>query len=152
MAKAIKHNDVKVAKTATESKATKVVKAIKTKAATVKIIKAATTAETLDQAKQLYPDSSDQTIEATPEIATLVSDLKRLEDLKKQLVAKEEAIKLKVMNYMREHSRLKFEDYTLITWKSQSRQIFDQHNFKIEFPDLHESFMKDTTCRVFSIK
>ncbi len=94
---------------------------------------------------------NEQTIEATAEIASLINDLRRLDELKKQLTAKEDAIELKVKNYMQDYTRLKFDGYQIATWKSQTRHNFDLANFKVDYPALHTSYLKDVACRVFKV-
>ena len=102
--------------------------------------------------KTLMPGAIDNsTIEATKEIATIVEDLNKLEELKKQLLEKEDSLKVTVMNYMQLHSKLRFNNRYIASWKSHSRSSFDLPAFKNEFPDMYELFLKESTSRVFKL-
>ena len=159
MSKAIKHKTV-TDNTANTKTGTRKLKSAKTQfKARIKVkrkqnVTQAQTqllAQTLNDAKHLYPTSKENIIEATPVIANLINDLKRLEELKKQLLFQEDAIKLKVMNYMQDHSTLKHGDSLLASWKTQTRHTFDLPAFKDEYHSLYESFLKESSIRVFRL-
>lgn len=70
------------------------------------------------------------TVNATAEIVKTVKDLQRLEELKKQLLANEDRLKLEVMNYMQLHSQLWFEGVIIASWKNSTSKSFDLTTFK----------------------
>lgn len=108
-------------------------------------------AKNLSEAKELYATANGNEIAATESIVKLTKELKKLETLKKQLVYKEEAVKLQVMNYMQDHSCLKSGDLILATWKNTTRNIFDLAAFKEAYPSLYHSFLTETSSRVFRL-
>ncbi|WP_341794119.1 MULTISPECIES: hypothetical protein [unclassified Rickettsia] len=106
---------------------------------------------TTNEARDLYSNALDSTIEATKDIVTIVEDLNKLEELKKQLLEKEDILKVSVMNYMQLHSKLTFNNKCLVTWKSHSRSSFDLTSFKTEYPLMYELFQKESSNRVFRL-
>jgi len=106
---------------------------------------------TTNEARETYADALDSTIEATKDIVTVVEDLNKLEELKKQLLEKEDSLKVTVMNYMQLHSKLTFNNKCLISWKRHSRSSFDLTSFKTEYPLMYELFQKESSNRVFRL-
>jgi hypothetical protein len=90
-------------------------------------------------------------IEATEDIAQAISELRRLEDLKKKLLNLEDGYRQKVMDFMQSSHKLKSGPLTLATWKNHSRKTFDAAGFKTDFPDLHSSYLKDISVRVLRL-
>jgi hypothetical protein len=90
-------------------------------------------------------------IEANGEIIEAIDELRRLEDLKKKLLNLEDGYRQKVMHFMQSSHKLKSGHLTLATWKNHSRKSFDAAGFKTDFPDLHSSYLKDISVRVFRL-
>jgi len=115
--------------------------------------------ETIEEAKKLYsqesnnstPDNYSNIIEATPLIVKTVKDLHKLEELKKQLLANEDRLKLEVMNYMQMHALLASNGVIIASWKNSTRKSFDTIAFKKEFPDLYTSYLQDINIRCFRL-
>ncbi|HJD55387.1 MAG TPA: hypothetical protein LFW21_01795 [Rickettsia endosymbiont of Pyrocoelia pectoralis] len=106
---------------------------------------------TIDEAKEKYIRAENSTIEATPEIAAIVDDLNKVEELKNKLLDTEENLKLKIMNYMQFNNKLTFNDQYLVTWKSANRTTFDLKAFRTEFPEMYELYQKDIKARIFKL-
>jgi hypothetical protein len=89
--------------------------------------------------------------EANGEIIEAIDELRRLEELKKKLLNLEDGYRQKVMHFMQSSHKLKSGALTLATWKNHSRKSFDAASFKTDFPDLHSSYLKDISVRVFRL-
>ena len=107
--------------------------------------------KTMSEAKKLYQNCSATTIEANEQIISIVDELNKLEELKKQLQEKENNLKLDIMNYMQMHHYLKAGDTYLVSWKSVNRKTFDLFKFKDELPDLYTSYLRESTARAFRL-
>nr|WP_253307830.1 hypothetical protein [Rickettsia endosymbiont of Ceutorhynchus assimilis] len=93
----------------------------------------------------------DTTIEASKEIANIVQDLHKLQELKQILHAKEEELKDIVTNYMGLHTILTINNKSIISWKNCNRSSLDLLTFKAEYPELYGLFLAKTTSRVFRL-
>ena len=125
--------------------------------------------QTVEKARKLYVTSSDKVvghnahnstdittathniIEANELIEGQVKELHKLAELRQQLLAAENSLKLSVMNYMQLHTYLKMGDHFLASWKSSTRKMFDIPQFKIDFPDLYDCYAKEISLRTFRL-
>jgi len=100
-------------------------------------------AETIDQTKIIYPQSSDKTITATRQVELAISQLKDIKGQIKHLEAAEEAIEVQVRNLMGECQEIRAVDgTTLVSWKSaKSSNRFSADLFKQAMPDIYEKFI-----------
>lgn len=113
-------------------------------------------AQTIEQARKQYTICNEQIdkqdiIEANKEIIAKVQEFNKLDELYNTLVAKQNSIKLIVMNYMQFYTYLKMDDHILVSWKKSTRKTFDLSKFKLELPDLYETYLKEISTRNFKL-
>lgn len=105
---------------------------------------------TLSELDDLYKKDNGKSITASDdeilwftELKTTNQHLKSLSDYKKEIVER-------LKRSMGEAQTLvDQEGNRLCSWKTQARNALDQKAFKAECPDLYESFVKESTTRVF---
>lgn len=102
--------------------------------------------------KLLFPTDNGQTIEATPEIAAKVADLKRIRATCKDLEETDEVLAFEIGQFMSPHSILTFAGKEIATWKEQATLRLDQKELKEKAPEIHSQFCKQTKGRVLRLK
>ncbi|WP_341789286.1 hypothetical protein [Rickettsia endosymbiont of Polydrusus tereticollis] len=98
-----------------------------------------------DKLQEPQTNIDDNIIEATKEIANIVQDLHKLQELKQMLFAKEEDLQDIVKDYMGLRTTLTINDKPVISWKNCTRCSLDLPVFKAEYPELYGLFLKETT-------
>jgi len=90
--------------------------------------------------------------QADSDTLTAYAELKELKaqekELKAQIAAKEDLLKIKIGNY----STMQANGNTLFTWKAQSSSRFDSSAFKNAHPDLYRQYTKTSETRVLRLK
>jgi len=112
-------------------------------------------AQTIDQTKIIYPESSNGVITATRQVELAVAQLKDVKNQIKHLEATEEAIEVQVRNLMAENQEIRAVDGTsLVTWKSsKGSKKFSSSLFQQAMPDIYEQFVIDMPgARRFLVK
>ncbi|WP_341793284.1 hypothetical protein [Rickettsia endosymbiont of Ceutorhynchus obstrictus] len=104
-----------------------------------------------DKLPEPQTNIDDNIIEASKEIAKIVQDLHKLQELKQILHAKEDDLKDIVTNYMGLHTILTINTKPLISWKNCTRSSLDLAAFKAEYHELYGLFLTETTSRVFRL-
>ena len=103
-------------------------------------------------AQKLYPSDNGDTAEADSDTLTAYAELRELKaqekELKAQIAAKEDLLKIKIGNY----STMQANGNTLFTWKTQSSSRFDSSAFKNAHPDLYQQYTKTSETRVLRLK
>ena len=103
-------------------------------------------------AQKLYPHDNGDTAEADSDTLTAYAELRELKaqekELKAQIAAREDLLKIKIGNY----SAMQANGNTLFTWKAQSRNRFDNSAFKNAHPDLYRQYTKTSETRVLRLK
>lgn len=103
-------------------------------------------------AQKLYPRDNGDTAEADSDTLTAYAELRELKaqekELKAQIAAKEDLLKIKIGNY----SAMQANGNTLFTWKAQSSSRFDSSAFKNAHPDLYRQYTKTSETRVLRLK
>lgn len=103
-------------------------------------------------AQKLYPHDNGDTAEADSDTLTAYAELRELKaqekELKAQIAAKEDLLKIKIGNY----SAMQANGNTLFTWKAQSSNRFDSSAFKNAHPDLYQQYTKTSETRVLRLK
>ena len=100
-------------------------------------------AETIEQTKIMFPESTDQVIMATRQVEMAISQLRDIKNQIKHLEAAEEGIEVQIRNLMAEKQEIRAVDGTsLVTWKSaKSSSRFSSDLFKKAMPDIYEKFI-----------
>lgn len=103
-------------------------------------------------AQKLYPHDNGDTAEADNDTLTAYAELRELKaqekELKAQIAAREDLLKIKIGNY----SAMQANGNTLFTWKAQSSNRFDSSAFKNAHPDLYQQYTKTSETRVLRLK
>ena len=103
-------------------------------------------------AQKLYPSDNGDTAEADSDTLTAYAELRELKaqekELKAQIAAKEDLLKIKIGSY----SAMQANGNTLFTWEAQQSQRFDSSAFKNAHPDLYRQYTKTSETRVLRLK
>ena len=100
-------------------------------------------AETIEQTKIMFPESTDEVIMATRQVEMAISQLRDIKNQIKHLEAAEEGIEVQIRNLMAEKQEIRGVDgSSLVTWKSaKGSKRFSADLFKQAFPDIYEKFI-----------
>lgn len=112
-------------------------------------------AETVEQAKLLYPQSTEGVITANQSVEQAVAILKQMKSRIKAAEEEAEQLEVQLRNMMGSNSELRSVDgSTLITWKSsKASERFSADLFKQSMPDIYKQFVISTPgSRRFLIK
>jgi len=112
-------------------------------------------AQTIEQTKIIYPESSTGVITATRQVELAVAQLKDIKNQIKHLEAAEEAIEVQVRNLLAENQEIRAVDgTTLVTWKSsKGSKKFSPTLFQQAMPDIYDQFVVETPgARRFLVK
>ena len=112
-------------------------------------------AETIEQTKIMFPESTDSVITATQQVEMAVAYLKDIKNQIKNLEMAEQDIELKVRNLMEDKQEIRAVDgTTLVTWKSSKpSKRFSSTLFQQAMPDIYEQFVVEQPgARRFLVK
>ena len=112
-------------------------------------------AETIEQTKIMFPESTDGVITATQQVEMAVTYLKDIKNQIKNLEMAEQDIELKVRNLMEDKQEIRAVDgTTLVTWKSsKTSKRFSSTLFRQAMPDIYEQFVVEQPgARRFLVK
>ena len=96
--------------------------------------------------------SNGDAIQATSDVIAMVDELKNVKAEKKRLEEREEELKKKIQNFMRDDEILTDGEKTLVTWKSYEKRGFDSEKFKSDNSNLYNEYLKLSVSRTFLIK
>ncbi|MBO6573168.1 MAG: YqaJ viral recombinase family protein [Balneola sp.] len=100
----------------------------------------------------LYPNSYDgKTVEATPAVYSLYTELKTIRERKADLEKMEEYLKVRIQDKLQSGERLVCGGKTLVSWKSSSQNRLDMASFKEAHPKLYQQYLKETKTRRFTV-
>jgi predicted phage-related endonuclease len=102
--------------------------------------------------KELYPLDNGRTVEATPEVAAKVEQLRRLRIDIRMKKAEEEALALDVGEYLEAFSTLTVGARPVATFKAESRTTLDEDALRRQHPDICALFERTNTTRVLRMK
>jgi predicted phage-related endonuclease len=100
-------------------------------------------AETIEQTKLIYPNSTEESIVATQNIEVAVAQLKQYKASIKALEDQSEALEVAIRNAMGDKSEIiSISGDTLVTWRSaKTSKRFSSDLFKQAMPDIYEQFV-----------
>lgn len=101
-----------------------------------------------DDIKALFPLDNGMAVEATPEIAAKVEQLRDVKARLKDLEVAEEALKLDIAEHISPHALLRYEGRDLMSWKGQNDTRLDTVAFREARPDLFAEFATTKVVRV----
>jgi putative phage-type endonuclease len=106
-----------------------------------------------------YPEAVKKWANSNPALVVqadelLVNDLDAIGDIKskiKELEAKEDEIKARVLMAMKEAEILTYQGFKVATCKTQTRTSFDAKSFEKDYPNLYAQYKKTSSTRVLRI-
>ncbi len=104
-----------------------------------------------DDIKALFPLDDGSPVEASIEMAALVTRLTEVKKQIKSLEIEEEVLKFEVANAISPHAILQFGGKPIATWKAQNDTRLDQGLLKVEQPQLFEKYQRTKTIRVLRL-
>lgn len=102
----------------------------------------------LDDIRGLFPKSRPANIEATPEIAAKVAELREIAKQQKDLAERETVLRFQIGQYMGDHALLTSGVRDLMSFEEQARSHFDLTAFRRKHPDWEAMFTRTSTTRV----
>ncbi|MEQ9091410.1 MAG: YqaJ viral recombinase family protein [Balneola sp.] len=100
----------------------------------------------------LYPNSYDgKTVEATPAVYSLYTELKGIRERKADLEKMEEYLKVHIQDKLQSGERLVCGGKNLVSWKSSSQNRLDTKALKEAHPNLYKQHLKETKTRRFTV-
>ena len=109
-------------------------------------------ATTTSDVLRLFPRDLGVVVEASPEIADAVAELRHLKADCKGLTSAIEALEERVKIHIAGAATLACQGAVIATWKAQTTRRFDQKAFGSDFPVLLEQYKRESDCRVLRIK
>lgn len=100
----------------------------------------------------LFRRDAGTAVEATPEIAAALSELRALQAEQGAVEMRIEGVKSAIKAHMGEAARLTCQGRDVATWKMQSARRFDQRAFQSANADLFNQFLKTSESRVFRLR
>jgi putative phage-type endonuclease len=105
-----------------------------------------------DDVKRLYNVDNGAEIEATPDIASVVYQLKDVKKQIKDLEEKETELKLEVGRFIAPAATLMYGGKKLATFQAQNLNTFQSTQFKEDYPDLSKRYTNHRFNRVLRLK
>lgn len=102
----------------------------------------------LEDIRGLFPKAKPSNIEATPEIAAKVAELRDLAKQIKDLEERETVLRFQISQFMGDHALLTLGVRDLMSFDEQVRSSFDLHSFRRKHADWEEMFTRRSTTRV----
>ena len=102
----------------------------------------------LDDVRGLFPKSRPASVEATPEIAAKVAELREIAKQAKDLTERETVLRFQIAQFMGDAALLTHGVRDLMSFEEQPRSSFDLHSFRRKHPDWEEMFTRRSTTRV----
>lgn len=100
----------------------------------------------------LFPRDNGQPIEATPEIADAVAELKSVKSKIKALEEQEGELRFALGDFISPNTTLTFQGRDIATWKAQDTSRLDGKRLKADHPDIAAQYQTITTSRVLRLK
>jgi hypothetical protein len=104
-----------------------------------------------DDVSLVFPEASDKQVDITNH-RQLLSELKDVQDQKKQLTEIEDELKAKIATLLGDGDTGLVDGSVAVTWKQQKRSSFDGKGLQKAHPDLYDEFTKISTFRVLRVK
>lgn len=108
---------------------------------------------TLHDADKRWPRSAERAVTASAAVILALDEIKTLRLAEKESAAKADAAELTLKSFMGEADTLTdAQGRRLASWKSQTRESFDQKAFAEAHPDLAAQFRRISNFRVFRLR
>ncbi|KSQ33864.1 endonuclease [Pseudomonas aeruginosa] len=101
---------------------------------------------------RLFERDAGTSIEADGKVVEVFNHLRELKAKAKGLEYEIESAEERIKLFMQDHAQLTVNGKSVLTWKSQTTNRFDQSAFKEAHPALFEQFKKTSESRVFRLK
>lgn len=106
-----------------------------------------------DEASEMYPVADDSdAVTADDQTQDAVKELRKLNDSRKELDERIEALRLKIKGFMGTAGVLEDDRGDRIaTWRNSRSGRLDAERLRIEKPEIYEEYLKETQGRIFRI-
>jgi predicted phage-related endonuclease len=98
--------------------------------------------------RAMFPEDNGRTVEATPEVAAKVEEIRKLDRLLKLTEAEIEQLKVDVGQYVGDFMRLTWQGREVLTFKHQTLTKVNTQAMKLQHPGLVALFEEETPVRV----
>jgi predicted phage-related endonuclease len=105
-----------------------------------------------DNVSNLYNKSSEMQTMLPPSAMEVINELEKTKEAKKKLEEVENALKAELGLMMKNSEEGILNGDIVVTWKTQTRNVFDSTRFDKEHPALSKKYRKDTSFRVLKTK
>jgi putative phage-type endonuclease len=102
--------------------------------------------------QRLYPFDDGDMVAANDEIGSDFESYKATKKMIKELNEQADFYKTRITKYLKNKSALTVNNYIAATWKIQSINRFDTKEFKEQFPEMYQTFLKSTQTRVLRLR
>lgn len=111
------------------------------------------TPSSLKEARIMWPDAQNQPKVASLEVLEALDELKEIQNQINRLADIEEAKKTIICNYLGDEANvlLNHDGSKLASWSNENRSKLDMEQFKKDYPDLYEKYLKRSMGRVFRL-
>ena len=105
-----------------------------------------------DNVSNLYSKSSDMQTMLPPSAMEIINQLEKTKEAKRKLEEAENNLKAELGLMMKNSEEGILNGDIVVTWKTQTRNVFDSVRFDKEHPALSKKYRKDTSFRVLKTK
>jgi len=105
-----------------------------------------------DNVSNLYSKSSDMQTMLPPSAMEIINQLEKTKEAKRKLEEVENNLKAELGLMMKNSEEGILNGDIVVTWKTQTRNVFDSARFDKEHPALSKKYRKDTSFRVLKTK
>jgi len=105
-----------------------------------------------DNVSNLYNKSSEMQTMLPPSAMEVINQLEKTKEAKKKLEEVENNLKAELGLMMKNSEEGILNGDIVVTWKTQTRNVFDSARFDKEHPALSKKYRKDTSFRVLKTK
>lgn len=99
-----------------------------------------------------YQRPQNKSVELPPETTDLIQQLRHVRNELASYKQLEDELKAQVCDLIGDADTAILNGVTVATWKGQKRESFDAKAFRLAYPDLAKSFIKEVNTRTFLLK
>lgn len=107
--------------------------------------------QNVDDVLKLFAADNGGVIEASPEIAAALSQLRTIKSSIKSYSEEKERVEFQIKEFISPNAILNVAGKKAATWKAQTQQRFDQERFKKEQPQMYEQYMHTVSFRALRL-
>jgi hypothetical protein len=99
-----------------------------------------------------YKESVEKAVELPADAADLLTRLRHVRSELDSYKKLEDTLKAQICDLIGDADTATINGSTVVTWRSQNRELFDTKAFKVAYPELANQFIKTSTTRSFLLK